>query len=135
MNILAFFHATFPFPAIILCFLTPYNGKIKPLPDPDPKYRIVFYNTENFFDTQNDSLTADDEFTPQGVRHWNYPKYKSKLVNLYKTIIALGTWNPPDLIGLCEVENKRVLTIPLSLNIITGSFMPIHPTKEVLMWQ
>ncbi len=29
-------------------------------------YRIMFYNTENLFDTWNDSLTADDEFTPQG---------------------------------------------------------------------
>ena len=26
--------------------------------------RVVFYNTENLFDTRNDTLTADDDFTP-----------------------------------------------------------------------
>jgi endonuclease/exonuclease/phosphatase family metal-dependent hydrolase len=76
----------------------------------DPEYRVVFYNAENFFDTRNDSLTDDDEFTPEGARHWNYPKYKSKINNLYKTFIALGNWSPPALIGLCEVENRQVLT-------------------------
>lgn len=110
MNILAFLHATIGIPVILLSGFTSFDRNIQPPPDTDPKYRIVFYNTENFFDTQNDSVTADDEFTPEGARHWSYPKYKSKLNNLYKTIIALGSWTPPDLVGICEVENKRVLT-------------------------
>lgn len=110
MNILAFLHAVLAILAILLSSFTPFDRKMEPLQDTDLKYRIVFYNTENFFDTLNDSLTADDEFTPDGTRHWNYPKYKSKLISLYKTFIALGNWNPPDLIGICEVENKRVLT-------------------------
>jgi endonuclease/exonuclease/phosphatase family metal-dependent hydrolase len=110
MNILAFFHATIGIPTIVLACFTSFDRKIQPPPDRDPVYRIVFYNTENFFDTLNDSLTADDEFTPEGARHWNYPKYKTKLNNLYKTFIALGNWTPPDLIGICEVENRRVLT-------------------------
>jgi endonuclease/exonuclease/phosphatase family metal-dependent hydrolase len=109
MNILASIHATALFLAIILCNITPQDGKMQPVPVDELQYRIVFYNTENFFDTRDDSLTADDEFTPQGGRHWNFVKYKSKLNNLYKTILALGTWNPPDLIGICEVENKQVL--------------------------
>jgi endonuclease/exonuclease/phosphatase family metal-dependent hydrolase len=110
MNILASFYATTGLLAIILTCSAPWGRKMQPLPDNEPPYRIVFYNTENFFDTRNDSLTADDEFTPGGGRHWNYSKYKSKLNNLYKTFIALGNWNPPDLIGICEVENKQVLT-------------------------
>jgi hypothetical protein len=70
----------------------------------------MFYNTENLFDTSNDSLTADDEFTPEGDRHWNYKRYLVKLNNLYKTIIALGGWQPPDIIAVCEVENRLVLS-------------------------
>ena len=110
MNILAFFRATIGIPAILLSCLTPFDAKVQPVTDTDLEYRIVFYNTENFFDTMNDSVTADDEFTPEGGRHWNYPKYKTKQGNLYKTILALGTFTPPDLIGICEVENRRVLT-------------------------
>jgi endonuclease/exonuclease/phosphatase family metal-dependent hydrolase len=103
MNIPASCHAIALVLAIILSCL-PYDLKSQP-----PRYRIVFYNAENFFDTRNDSLTDDDEFTPEGGRHWNYSKYNIKLNNLYKTLIALGNWNPPDLIGICEVENKQVL--------------------------
>jgi predicted extracellular nuclease len=110
MNKLAFFHATIGIPVILLSGFFTFDRKIQAPPDSDPEYRIVFYNTENFFDTSNDSLTADDEFTPEGTRHWNYPKYKSKLGHLYKTLIALGSWTPPDVIGICEVENRRVLT-------------------------
>jgi predicted extracellular nuclease len=76
----------------------------------DPKhYRVMFYNTENFFDTRDDSLTNDGEFTPRGAMHWNYDRYNIKLNNLYKTIVALGGWQPPDIAGFCEVENKSIL--------------------------
>jgi len=78
-------------------------------------YRIMFYNTENLFDTRNDSVTADDEFTPQGDMHWNNNRYTAKLNNLYKTIIALGGWQPPDIIGVCEIENCVVLSDLLNL--------------------
>lgn len=110
MNILASFHVTAGLLVIILSCFTPNDRKMQSLPVVELQYRIVFYNTENFFDTRNDSLTADDEFTPEGGMHWNYSKYKSKLNNLYKTFIALGNWSPPDLIGICEVENRQVLT-------------------------
>lgn len=110
MNLLASFYAVAGLLAIICSCFTLNGLKTQPLPVDQFNYRIVFYNTENFFDTRNDSLTADDEFTPAGSRHWNYSKYKSKVNNLYKTFIALGNWNPPDVIGVCEVENKQVLT-------------------------
>jgi len=110
MNRMAFIYAWAGILAIILSGLIPHAQKIQKLPHFKPEYRIVFYNAENFFDTRNDSLTDDDEFTPEGARHWNYPKYKSKVNNLYKTIIAIGNWSPPALIGLCEVENKQALS-------------------------
>jgi predicted extracellular nuclease len=72
-------------------------------------YRIMFYNTENLFDTFDDTLTADDDFTPSGKMHWTYKRYSAKLKNTYKVIVAAGTWQPPDIIGLCEVENRRTL--------------------------
>jgi len=71
--------------------------------------RIMFWNVENLFDVRDDSLTQDDEFLPNGEKSWNSSRYKLKINNMYKVFISAGDWNPPDLIGLCEVENKFVL--------------------------
>ena len=77
---------------------------------PDQKqYRVMFYNVENLFDIKNDSLTNDDEFTPDGMRHWDNRKFYQKINNIYKVIISVGEWQPPALVGLCEVENRYVL--------------------------
>jgi len=71
--------------------------------------RIMFYNVENLFDVNDDPLTEDDEFLPVGLRRWNYSRYKKKISSLYKTIIAAGEWEPPAVIGLCEIENRNVV--------------------------
>lgn len=72
--------------------------------------RIMFYNLENFFDTRNDSLTqGDDEFSYGGMRYWGKEKYQKKLINIYRVIVNLGGWDPPEIIGVCEVENKWVI--------------------------
>lgn len=72
-------------------------------------YKVMFYNVENLFDTENDSLINDEEFLPNGDRFWNNTKYYNKLRNIYKVIMAIGGWNPPAIIGLCEIENHKVL--------------------------
>jgi len=73
------------------------------------EYRVMFYNLENLFDTYDDPLTLDDEFTPDGAKSWSYYRYQKKLNAIAKVIIAVGEWNPPAAIGLCEVENFQVL--------------------------
>lgn len=72
-------------------------------------FRIVFYNVENLFDTHHDSLKNDQEFLSTSIRAWHYGRYKKKLSNISKVITAIGEWEPPALVGLCEVENNRVL--------------------------
>jgi hypothetical protein len=71
--------------------------------------RLMFYNTENLFDTDDDTLTDDDEFLPDGLMRWNKTRYFKKINSVYKTIIAAGEWNPPAIVGLCEIENRKVL--------------------------
>ena len=44
--------------------------------------RVVFYNTENLFDTRNDTLTADDDFTPRGTL---YPKVTQYLESVKRS--------------------------------------------------
>jgi hypothetical protein len=76
---------------------------------PADSLRFMFYNVENFFDTKHDSLKSDRDFLPGGVMKWNYTRYNKKLTSLYKTIVAAGTPEPPDLIAFCEIENRKVL--------------------------
>lgn len=70
---------------------------------------FMFYNVENLFHPSDDSIQGDDDFTAEGARHWTYKRYYSKIADLCKTILAAGSWEPPLLIGLCEVENEQVL--------------------------
>lgn len=78
--------------------------KVKP-----KNFRVMFYNVENFFDPFDDTLTNDNEFLPKGIRNWNYSRFVKKRNNIYKTIMAVGGWEPPAIIGLCEIENRFVL--------------------------
>lgn len=73
------------------------------------KFRIMFYNPENLYDTQNNPDTNDDDLTPEGNLHWSGQRYWDKLKNVSKVIHAVGENYPPALIGICEIENKSIL--------------------------
>lgn len=71
---------------------------------------IAFYNVENLFDTKDDKDThLDEQFTPKGEKRWDEEKYKSKLQNLAKVISQLANNQAPTFLGICEIENKKVL--------------------------
>ena len=76
-------------------------------------HTVAFYNFENLFDTINDPLTNDEEWTPNGAMRWTAKKYKMKLENLSRVLSEIGTGentnNSPTLIGGAEIENQRVL--------------------------
>ena len=74
-----------------------------------PVASVMFYNVENLFDTEDDPLIADEEFLPQGERRWNSFRFNAKLNNIAKVIANTGNWEPPAVIGLCEIENRYVL--------------------------
>ncbi len=79
------------------------------IPEDTDSFRIMFYNVENLFDPYDDSLTRDEEFTPEGERYWTNYKFYDKLNKVYKVIMAVGGWEPPAIVGLCEIENRFVL--------------------------
>jgi len=73
---------------------------------------IAFYNVENLFDYEDDPLTFDDDRTPEGKDHWTKEIYEAKLANMAKVIAEIGkdvTGTSPVIIGVCEIENLRVL--------------------------
>lgn len=71
--------------------------------------QILFYNVENLFDVSDDPLTEDDEYTPQGLRGWNQFRYNKKLNRISQSIISFADYKFPEIIGLCEIENKKVV--------------------------
>ena len=71
--------------------------------------KLMFYNVENLFDTRNDPLTQDEEFTPWGNRHWTQSRYVTKLRKLATVIDSVGQGEWPMVIGMAEVENRKVL--------------------------
>ncbi len=68
-------------------------------------FRIGFYNVENLFDTIDNPLTIDEEFTPTSSLHWNTAIYRQKLKNMAKVISDLDA----DILGLVEIENNQVI--------------------------
>lgn len=75
----------------------------------DRYLRIMFYNCENFFDTDDDPLKNDDEFIPDGEKHWTKQRFYTKRAQIAQVITAIGGWTPPDIVGLCEIESHYVM--------------------------
>ncbi len=72
-------------------------------------FKIMCYNVENYFDCVDDSLTNDSEYLPGGMRGWNTTKYQKKQANIARVITAIGGWEAPELVGLCEIESEKCL--------------------------
>ncbi len=73
------------------------------------KFRVMFYNVENLFDTFDDPEKEDSDFLPEGSRRWTQGRYRNKLNNIARVISSAGEWDTPVLVGMCEVENDTVV--------------------------
>lgn len=71
--------------------------------------RIMFYNVENLFDNKDDPGKNDEEYLPGGIRNWSDGRYWAKQSAIARVITAVGGWSAPEIVGLCEVENRAVL--------------------------
>ena len=87
-------------------------------------FTFVELNCENLFDYRHEEGKDDMEWTVTSPRHWNKGRYWRKLNNIGQEIISCGdtsslsregrggsppSWQLPDLVALCEVENDSVL--------------------------
>lgn len=90
------------------------------------KLQVAFYNVENLFDTEDDPLTEDDEFTPHSAKNWSKERYQDKLDKLAKVIDGIGKGKTPAIIGLSEVENAQVMTDLIQKTPIPDSYQVVH---------
>lgn len=68
---------------------------------------IAFWNLGNLFDTVQDPISDDFDFTPQ--EGWTQATQAAKVANLASVIDAMFDGSGPDLLGVCEVENEATL--------------------------
>lgn len=72
----------------------------------------VFWNLENFFDhIDGGAGESDTEWSSFGSRHWTKRKFHAKCSAVAKSIFWISEkyGRMPDIIGLAEIENRRVL--------------------------
>lgn len=93
--------------------------------------RIVFYNTENFFDCTHDSLKSDQEFLPGGIRGWTPSRYFRKAGGISRVLAAVGEDEFPEIVGLAEVENAACLkTLVYVSPLKNAGYSFIHEESE-----
>ena len=66
---------------------------------------VGFWNVENLFDLENDPNKNDDEFSIGGRKNVDQEIYDLKIKNCSEVLFDLNV----DILGLCEVENSKVL--------------------------
>ena len=94
-------------PILLLFILFPAFGQKKY----DVK-TIAFYNLENLFDIENDTLINDEASPIMDIKENRAEVYQKKLDNMAKVIAEIGfedTKNSPIILGVAEVENRKVL--------------------------
>lgn len=75
-------------------------------------HTIAFYNVENLFDTINDPNKNDEASPIMELKSGRDEIYKKKVLNMANAISKIGSKtskNAPVIVGISEVENKKVI--------------------------
>lgn len=88
---------------------------------------IAFYNVENLFDIENETGKNDGEFTPEGSKKWTNERYNKKLADLSRVLSSINENELPEIIGLCEVENEKVVSdLVKTGSLKSGNYKIVH---------
>ncbi len=94
------------FPVLLMLIISSVPGRAQE----DANTFLVFsYNVENLFDTVDAPSVRDEDFTPGGTKKWTYERYEKKLDDITRVILSIPEKEMPAIIGLAEVENRKVL--------------------------
>ncbi|QES89499.1 endonuclease/exonuclease/phosphatase family protein [Rhizosphaericola mali] len=92
---------------LVLIFGRCYSQRTKLLP-----LIVAFYNSENFYDTINNTMIRDEDFLEDGAHLYNGKVYKEKLDHIAQVLHDIGIDQQKagfSFIGLAEIENDTVL--------------------------
>lgn len=89
-------------------------------------FHVVSYNVENLFDIYDDEQKMDEDFTPDGKNNWTEDRYNKKLDDLANVFTSIKP-EFPEIIGLIEIENKKVLQdLTLKTSLKNAEYNIIH---------
>jgi hypothetical protein len=71
-----------------------------------PSLRVAWWNLENLFDTVDDPISRDFDFTP--AEGWTEAAYAAKRANLAAALDELHSGQGPELLGVAEIEGDEV---------------------------
>lgn len=92
---------------------------------------VMSYNVENLFDTIDAPDFEDEEYTPVGSKTWTGERYEKKLSDLARVIMSLPEKELPAIIGLVEVENRKVLEDLINIRGLNrGGYRIVHDENE-----
>ncbi len=77
------------------------------------KYFIAWWNLENLFDVENSPTRTEKMHRTVGkeLKGWTKSILDKKIANLATIINKMNDGKGPDLLGVCEVENKTVMDL------------------------
>jgi hypothetical protein len=89
-------------------------------------YSVAWWNLENLFDEENSPRRSEklQRVVGRDLVGWTPALRDRKIDQLASVIVQMNDGNGPDLLGVCEVENRFVLD--LLVNVLAGSF----PTRQ-----
>jgi predicted extracellular nuclease len=94
------------FTALLLLALTQFSSASARADD----HVIASWNLENLFDTEDDpNVEFDEDFSPDKPKKWTPERLEIKLKNLSSVISKMNSGKGPDVLGVCEIENRKVL--------------------------
>lgn len=106
-------------------------------------YYVAWSNLENLFDEENSPRRTQKLQRAIGadLAGWTAARRDRKISQLASVIGQMNDGASPDLLGVCEVENRFVLELLLaapadhSLAATTTSSTPTPPTPEASTWR
>jgi len=93
------------------------------------QYHIAFWNLENLFDIENSPRRTDKVARALGksIKGWTQALLDRKIAQLSSIIQQMNLNRGPDLLGICEVENKFVVELLIqSLALLGRNYQVIH---------
>ena len=68
---------------------------------------LTWWNLQNFFDTDDDPISKDFEYT--AAHGWTQALFEAKRDNLAEALMATHAGEGPDLLAVCEIENDDLM--------------------------
>ena len=105
----------------LACTTNTSEETVNPGKAPKKEITVMFYNTENFFDTENDPNKNDEEYLPESKLQWDSKKSHNKIKHISQVIDSIGAGNFPALVGMCEIENDFVVSELIEKSSLIGA--------------